>query len=131
MKKTLGAILCIAMIGLLSMSVTLEQSNASATFCEPTTEQTSAFYDFQREVYEIQNGGHSFYACMIMCGVPYLVAVAALAFEGDGYGPAEAMIMAGVTAAFIACVLTCMGGGGGGSFDDCPCHLVSNQLEEE
>ena len=55
----------------------------------------------------------NFWFCLLMCGVPYLVAILALSFFAQGYGPATAMVMAGVTATFISCVIMCLGSGGG------------------
>jgi hypothetical protein len=82
-----------------------------------------------QEIIPSQDPGTSFYQCMIICGVPYVIIVAALAFAGDGMSAAQALTLAGATAAMIACVIVCLGSGGGSSVSECPCHSYSYEDE--
>lgn len=132
-KNFVKAIVAIAICSMLTIGLPMSHTNASATVTQE--ELNLQEIDALMESYDVYiEAGPNFYQCMIMCGVPYLIIITALAFSGDGMGFAQALALAGATAAMIACVLTCLGSGGGSSFEvsqDCDCHLYHRQLNEE
>jgi len=118
MKKRnfLKAAISIMLVLMLGIGTTM-----TSVTSESVTEKTSI------QIEQIPGDWSSrFYQCMIICGIPWVIIIAALAFAGEGMGTASALLMAGATAAMIACVIACLGSNNGSQeMSECQCQQTT------
>jgi len=128
MKKKSIAFIAIVVCGMLAIGP-IAHTNASDV--QDTSIKRLASDELMDIIEMIPDGdGGNFYQCMILCGLPYVIIVAALAFAGQGMGAAQALLLAGATAAMIGCVLNCLGGGGfTDQSQECPCQYRHDETE--